>query len=46
MRFEDIAVVVTAADGSVQRQVLGADELEDNWAPGGVLKFEIAAPGR
>ena len=46
VRFEDIAVVVTAADGSVERQVLGAGELTDNWAPGGLLKFDIAAPGR
>ena len=46
VRFEDVAVVVTAADGSVERHVLGADELHDNWAPGGVLRFEIAAPGR
>src|SRR5688500_5525565 len=46
VRFEEIAVVVTSADGSVRRQVLGADALQDNWAPGGVLRFEIAAPGR
>jgi diguanylate cyclase (GGDEF)-like protein len=46
VRFEDIAVVVTSADGSVERHVLSADDLEDNWAPGGVLNFEIAAPGR
>jgi len=46
VRFEKVAVSVTAADGSVQRQELGADQLEDNWAPGGLLKFEIAAPGR
>src|SRR5687768_8891285 len=42
VRFEKIAVKVTAADGSVQRQELGADQLEGNWAPGGLLKFEIA----
>jgi diguanylate cyclase (GGDEF)-like protein len=45
VRFEDIAVVTTTTDGTVQRQVLGADELQRNWAPGGLLKFEIAAPG-
>ena len=45
VRFHDIAVVVTAADGSIQRQILGADELRANWAPGGLLRFEIAAPG-
>src|SRR5688500_15728265 len=42
VRFEDIAVVTTAADGTVERQALGADELQRNWAPGGLLKFEIA----
>ena len=45
VRFHDIAIAVTAADGSVQREVLGAGQLEANWAPGGVLKFDIAAPG-
>ena len=45
VRFHDIAVVVTAEDGTVQRQVFGADELENNWAAGGLLRFEIAAPG-
>ena len=45
VRFQDIAVVATAADGSRPRQVLGADEL-------GALgarrpsQFEIAAPGQ
>ena len=38
--------VAAAADGSVQRKVLGAGELQGNWAPGGLLEFEIAAPGR
>ncbi len=46
VRFEHVAVAVTTADGTVQRQILGADRLEGNWAPGGLLKFEIAAPGR
>src|SRR3990170_2048285 len=46
VRFETIAVAITAADGTVQRQILGADQLRNNWAPGGLLKFEIAAPGR
>jgi diguanylate cyclase (GGDEF)-like protein len=46
VRFERIAVAVTAADGSVQRQVLGAGQLQHNWAPGGLIKFEVAAPGR
>jgi diguanylate cyclase (GGDEF)-like protein len=46
VRFETIAVAVTTTDGSVQRQVFGAGQLRDNWAPGGLLKFEIAAPGR
>jgi diguanylate cyclase (GGDEF)-like protein len=46
VRFEKIAVRVTAADGSVQHRVLGADQLEGNWASGGLLRFEIAAPGR
>ena len=45
VRFHDIAVVVTAEDGSVQRQVLGAGQLEANWAPGGLLKFDIAPSG-
>jgi diguanylate cyclase (GGDEF)-like protein len=46
VRFQDIAVIATAADGSTQRIVLGADQLQANWAPGGVLKFDIATPGR
>ena len=46
VRFDRIAVAVTAADGSVQRQVLDARQLGKNWAPGGLLKFEIDAPGR
>jgi len=46
VRFETIAVVATAADGTVQRQVFGAHQLRDNWDPGGLLRFEIAAPGR
>jgi diguanylate cyclase (GGDEF)-like protein len=45
VRFADIAVVATAADGSVERQTFSADRLQENWAPGGLLKFEIAAPG-
>ena len=46
VRFEKIAVAVTTTDGSVQRQEFGAGQLRENWAPGGLLKFEIAAPGR
>jgi diguanylate cyclase (GGDEF)-like protein len=46
VRFHDIAVIATAADGSVHRHILGAGELTRNWAPGGLLEFEIAAPGR
>src|SRR5690606_36843923 len=45
VRFQDIAGVAQAADGSVERQILGADELGRNWAPGGLLRFDIASPG-
>jgi diguanylate cyclase (GGDEF)-like protein len=46
VRFDAVAIAVTTADGSVQRQVLGADQLENNWAPGGLITFEVAEPGR
>ncbi len=44
-RFERIAVIVERADGS-QRMTRDAGDLHENWAPGGLLKFAIAAPGR
>ncbi len=45
VRFQDIAVVAVASDGTVERQVLGADELERNWALGGLIRFDIATSG-
>ena len=45
VRFQHIAVVATSADGSVERQILSADELGKNWAPGGLLRFDLAMPG-
>src|SRR5690606_34843436 len=45
VRFQHIAVVATGADGSIERQILGSDELGKNWAPGGLLRFDMAMPG-
>jgi diguanylate cyclase (GGDEF)-like protein len=45
VRFEAIRVVVTGRDGRVQDVALGADALQDNWAAGGLLTFDIAVAG-
>src|SRR5690606_7759863 len=45
VRFQDIAVVAVASDGTVERQVLGAAELERNWALGGLIRFDITTSG-
>ena len=44
-RFERIAVIVAGTHGAV-RQTRRADELREHWAPGGLLKFAVALPGR
>ena len=38
-RFDQIAVIAIAADGSRQEIVRGARDLSENWAPGGLLRF-------
>jgi diguanylate cyclase (GGDEF)-like protein len=45
-RFDQIAVIAIAADGSRQEIVRGARDLSENWAPGGLLRFGIDRPGR
>jgi diguanylate cyclase (GGDEF)-like protein len=45
VRFERIAVILTARDGHVERYVLGAGELGHNWAPGGLLEFPMRTAG-
>jgi diguanylate cyclase (GGDEF)-like protein len=45
-RFEKIAVVAIAADGHSQEIVRGARGLGENWAPGGLMRFDIDRPGR
>ena len=44
-RFDRIAVLVLTDKGPV-RLVRASSELTDHWAPGGLLKFTIAPPGR
>jgi diguanylate cyclase (GGDEF)-like protein len=44
-RFARIALIVDT-DSGTRRTVLGADDLGDHWAPGGVLQFDVPAPGR
>jgi hypothetical protein len=44
-RFDEIGVVVVKKDGSAIRLFRTADRLQDNWAPGGVLRFDIAPAG-
>jgi diguanylate cyclase (GGDEF)-like protein len=46
VRFDAIAVVVVQRDGRTIRQVRSADRLQHNWAPGGVLRFDVGPPGR
>jgi diguanylate cyclase (GGDEF)-like protein len=45
VRFEAIAVIVVKHDGQAIRQVRTAGQLQHNWAPGGVLKFDVRPPG-
>ncbi len=46
VRFAKIGIVITRRDGQSIRIIRSADELEDNWAPGGVLSFAIPVAGR
>jgi diguanylate cyclase (GGDEF)-like protein len=45
VRFRRVAVVLTAKDGHVERTVLRARELGQNWAPGGLLEFPMRTAG-
>jgi diguanylate cyclase (GGDEF)-like protein len=45
VRFEDIGVVAVTRDGRTIRHFRTARQLQRNWAPGGVLKFDIRLPG-
>jgi len=44
-RFDEIAVIV-ASEGGAIRHTATASALADNAAPGGLLKFTVALPGR
>jgi diguanylate cyclase (GGDEF)-like protein len=44
-RFDQIAIVARAKDGSSQRIVRAAAELKQNWTPGGALRFTVDRPG-
>lgn len=46
VRFEQIEIVVTRKNGQSDRIFRTADDLQENWAPGGVLSFDIPVPGR
>ena len=44
-RFEQIAVIAVARDGTSQRILLGSHGIGRNWAPGGMMRFTVAAAG-
>ncbi len=46
VRFQEIGIVVTDTNGRQNRIFRRADGLQQNWAPGGVLSFDIPVPGR
>lgn len=45
-RFDHVALMAVARDGRVQRIVRPAGGLDGMWAPGGLLRFPVAIPGR
>jgi diguanylate cyclase (GGDEF)-like protein len=45
VRFDEVAVIVVRQEGRTVRLFRTADQLEHNWAPGGVLRFDIEPAG-
>lgn len=45
VRFKQVAVVVVRQNGTRIETIRSAAYLQNNWAPGGVLKFDIGTPG-
>ncbi len=45
VRFREIGVIVVEQDGRTTRLFRTADELRRNWAPGGLLTFDVRPPG-
>ncbi|HEU4651693.1 MAG TPA: diguanylate cyclase, partial [Croceibacterium sp.] len=46
VRFDEVGVVVVEEGGRTTKLFRTADRLQGNWAPGGLLAFDIRPPGR